>query len=352
VSRRSVEAFVLVTSCLVVTGCAEVVDRSVAPSPGSAETELALERGDFRSVAWIDDARVVIGFEPDPDHPAGGFWVFDPHRPRPEQLELGTPQGCDQVRYQSPHRLPSGRLGLARVCDPVQGEPPDYSKFSVDLIAFDLTTRATTQLLTMTSNPGVITWMADEREAVAGVGSYICQGIVSVRPGGEVPFQVEIADGPTTFRLDDELTRGPRDCDFTGRADFPAYAHRSDRLAFLASPASVGVEGQERLNRSWNVYVLAADGEPHLAVRGVTDPRGIEWSLDDRWLIFSGTVESRGQGTWATAVDSGTTRQVTPRVFDSFDLSPDGTRLIGTDSAGSQPDRPRAAVIVVGLDLP
>ena len=346
---RWVPRGLVVASCLAIAGCNGTQVPSVVSHLDTPIAHIRLEPGDFRSVTWLEERRVIVGFEPEPDHPRGTLWSLDPDAPQLTELPLPESRDCRLVRYQSAHRLPDGRLGLARVCDPFQEGSPDYSEFTVSLIALAPATGASTQLLTMNSNPGAITWTPDQRHAVAGVGSFICQGITSVGPDGEKPIEVDVSDGSQHFRLDEELTRGPRDCEFTGRADFPAYSHQGDRLAFFASPASVGVEGQERLSRPWNVYVLPEDGAPHIVVSAVTEPRGLVWTRDDRWIIFSGKVQSRGSGTWAADASTGTLVQISPQAVDWLDLSPDGMRLIGTASSDTATEKPRSIVLLMDL---
>jgi hypothetical protein len=343
-ARRSVLA-----SCLFVAGCTGIVTPSDIPHLDAPVAIVPLEPGDFRSVTWLDQGRVVVGYEPNPDRPRGALWEINPDAPHLTEIELPEARECRLVRYQSPQRLPDGRLGLARVCDPPQGDSPDYSQFSVALIGIERPTGVATELLTMNTNPGVIAWTSNQRRAVAGVGSFICQGIISVDADGERPIPVDISDGPQHFRLDEEPTRGTRDCDFTGRADFPAYSHHGDQLAFLASPASVGYQGQERLSRPWNIYVLPTDGPPQTIFKDISDPRGLTWTPDDRWIIFSGVVRSFGSGTWAVRVSTGRLVQVSSQAVDWLDVSPNGGRLIGT--ASSDPTAEKVLNTLVLMDL-
>lgn len=312
--------------------------RSDVESPSDLDLKpehVLLEPGDFGSVTWLQDHDVIVRFEPDPDNPRDRLWRLDPDDPKLDPLTFPALPGCRLLRYQSPHRLPDGRLGLARVCDPIQSGTPDLSLFSVTLVAYDLGTNEMSEMLDMTSNPGVVTWESNQTRAVAGVGSYICQGITSVERDGEKPIAVEISDGTNHFRLDEELTRGRRDCEFTGRADFPAYSHSAGQLAFVASPSSVNVSGDARLDKPWNLYVLGLGGHPRSVVSSIVDPAGIAWTSDDRWIIFSGRLESFGSGMWAVDSSTGRLVKLSGQALDWFDLSPDSKRMIGTASLGS-----------------
>jgi hypothetical protein len=348
---RRVARELAVVTCIALTGCNRTQIPSVVSDINAPIASVHLEAGDYRSVTWLKEDQVIVGFEADPDHPRGALWGLDPDAPQLTEILLPEAPECRVVRYQSPHRLPDGRLGLARVCDPLLEGTPDYSRFSVSLNAVAPVTGASTQLLTMSSNPGVITWTPDQRHAVVGVGTFICQGITTVGPDGEKPFHVDISDGSRHFSLDDELTRGARDCDFTGRADFPAYSHEGDRLAFFASPASIGVEGQARLSQPWNLYSLPRGGAPHLVVSSITEPRGLVWTRDDRWAIFSGEVQSRGSGTWAADASTGTLIRISPQALDWLDLSPDGMRLIGTGPLDTSAGKPNTKVLLMDLSL-
>jgi hypothetical protein len=68
---------------------------------------------------------------------------------------------------------------------------------------------------------------------------------------------VTISEDGRSFQLDTPVD-GAGKCADTGRAHFPTWSPDGRTIAFLGSPASIGLSGQGRLDAPWNPYLLAA----------------------------------------------------------------------------------------------
>ena len=86
-------------------------------------------------------------------------------------------------------------------------------------------------------------WSVVANQGLISIGSGICQGIEWIDENGPRPIDLIVSDEDQHFNLADEFTRSGTDCSMTGTADSPATSPRDGRIAFFASPASVGVDG-------------------------------------------------------------------------------------------------------------
>jgi hypothetical protein len=201
-------------------------------------------------------------------------------------LQLPTLPGCRRTEYLLPHPLPDGRLGLSRLC-----ETQDVLKDHFDLIAVDPASgRIERRDGLGLYNPSGVTWQADLRRGFVAYYSGICGSIAAVTGAG-----VQRSAGPTTldgraWRLDQDFFEpGDTDCTPRGRADLPALTGDGRRLLFVASPESVGVSGQARIDVPWNLYLDdLPGGQPRAVARGFVSPTGLAMTADDRSVVVGG----------------------------------------------------------------
>jgi hypothetical protein len=90
----------------------------------------------------------------------------------------------------------------------------------------------------------------------------------------------------------------------------------------MASPASVGRSGQDRLGLPFNVYVLKpGDDEPSLVLGGVLRPGPLTWAPDTTRLLFPGNYGGV-DGLWLLDPTDGSVALVTAGTFYSAVWSP------------------------------
>jgi Tol biopolymer transport system component len=239
-------------------------------------------------------------------------------------LELGTPGSCRFVDYLHPTPLSDGRVAFVAVCHGL-----DFS-FRFDIVALDLST-GKRELLASSSLPiARFSWNPRTDRGVVSVSEDICAGIAMISRTGLVPTAISVGEGDQQFRIESYVTQEHgTGCKDLGLADWPTWSPETSRIAFFASPESVGVDGFEKAFAPFNVYVMGDDElTPEMVLSGVRLPRGLEWSPDGRWLAFSGEVIGKGRGTWLLEPQQRTLARVTEISGDWLSWSPEASRLI------------------------
>lgn len=241
-----------------------------------------------------------------------------------EPIELPQLADCRRTDYLLPHRLPDGRLGLAREC--ITDDP---SGIGFTLIGYQPATRRIDDLATVGQYlPRDVSWRRRLDSGYLSTGSGICDGFAPItRHGlGEFPGPVTL-DGHT-WRLD-EIFRdtGADSCTGQGRAGWAMLTADDRQLIFAAAPDAEGGSGWSRLDVREHIYwqELPA-GRPDQLASGFNDLTGMDISPDGRLLAVSGR---RGleRGLWLINLDSGDERKVAGGPLNEPSFSPDGRRL-------------------------
>ena len=295
--------------------------------------------GEFFGIAAMSDGTVVVGHEPDLSAPTALLRI-DLATGEASSVDLDATAPCDSPDVFRPSRLPDGRLGALVSC-PVSGD-------SV-VVAIDVTDGGGTEVLAeLSSVPGHLAWNPELDRALADFGSDICGSLAWVSDRGELsPMELTVEAAGRSFSLGDAY-RGMRggDCRDDGRAAWPSWSV-DDKLAFFASPQSIGADGSARLAIPWSLFIADPDEDFATAVvHDVSSPRSLSWSPDGSRLAFA-RVPSAGSGTWL--VDpQGTLTQVSDVSLEWLSWDPSGTALIGLWRSGG-PESAELEIVRINL---
>ena len=180
--------------------------------------------------------------------------------------------------------------------------------------------------------PGPFTVSPSMDRALASAGDSMCGSLIWVDDGLiEYPdIVIEDEDGES-WNLGSFFRDTSRNsCTDQGRASWPAWAPDGSHIAFLGSPESIGVSGQDRLDVPWNLYVIppsATNARPIL--EDITHAGALAWSPDSRWLAFSGGLDGQ-EGTWL--LDTSNNQAIAISASEALVLawSPAGHRIAAT----------------------
>jgi hypothetical protein len=293
--------------------------------------------GPYAGLAVSEDGSIVVGrIAASATRTPGSLVTVSPEGEAPVEPAIPPADACSDADILVPHTLPDGRLAAVRSC-PIGG--------AADLIARK--NQGWEQLLGLPVTPRGITWVAAPGSGFIALGSDVCASIARLDEGEVKPINLTVRDGEREFRLSDALgSISGGECTEDGRASWPAVGPRGE-LAFFASPASVGVSGQARLDAPWILVSWDPDsGELTTLATDVYEPRGLTWIGDRGAVAFAGRVGS-DEGTWL--LDGEAPTQLTSDVLEwvaweremvliglvrdngGEDLSP--VRLVATDAS-------------------
>lgn len=140
-------------------------------------------------------------------------------------------------------------------------------------------------------------------------------------------FDVTISEAGKKWNLGQEED-DDGDCKRIGRADWPIWSPDGARIAFVASPQSIGHSGFERLDQPWNIYSMRpGDREPVSLMRDISDARTLTGSPNSNWLAFSGRPSDHGTGTWVFSPSKRKLVRVSTIAADWVAWSPSGDQL-------------------------
>ena len=298
-----------------------------------APATVSLPPGEVFGLAWLKDDWLVTNYSADPVGVFGDspLWRFRPDGSDFAEIEFPQDPTCRLLEYIRPVALSDGRLGYVRECLKAGMSPGE--EFEASLGALDLATGQTELLAPVVSGVGYagiasFDWDPTIGAGLISIGSGICQGIEWVDQDGPRPIDLVISDGDHQLNLADEFRRKSTDCSATGTADGPARSWKDRAVAFFASPASVGTEGQARLDAPSSLYIA----DPRLKtasprLNGIQPRSGLAWSPDGRWLAFVGKVKDLGKGAWLFDTTSSTLRRFSRLDVGEMAWSPDGLRI-------------------------
>jgi hypothetical protein len=178
-----------------------------------------------------------------------------------------------------------------------------------------------------------LTVTPDLSMALVSAGNILCESISLVDSGGVRYLPVTVGAGDESWRLDEYFVSTARMCTQLGRASGARWSPDGRTVAFLGSPKSIGVSGTARLDAPSNLYLMdSTTWTPRLVFAEIEHPSEPSWSPDGRWLVFSGSVPDRGEGTWLFDVGKTRLSRLTSIPLTSPVWSPDGQAIAGTRS--------------------
>src|SRR5439155_7616304 len=320
--------------------------------PGSPHA-LPVDRGDFFDLTWLPSGWLVVSYDPSPAKPGrtSEVWRLRPDGSSFARIPIPSDPACWQTEYLFPSALQDGRFAVTKHCAAPPGTVPDAQ---ISVVSSDVEGASTETLAqpALSINPGTKSWNQAANRGIVDYGSSICENIVWITRAGVETIPVTIGDGARSWRLDDPRLSDPTQCGDprVGRAQAPAWSGDGKMIAFLGSPETIGLRGQQRLGASWNLYLM----DPrNLQLRRVLDGiRGggnLTWSPDSRFLALNSDVPGKGPGTWVVAASDGHLQRVGKDTLSSLSFSPDGKSIAGIlDEGRGFP--PQAQIVI--LDLP
>jgi hypothetical protein len=304
-----------------IAGCGLWTSQASDESARPTGTRLDVPDGLIAVITWLPDGYVYFHWTPD----LGG----DPYRlmrARPgeaaEPVELPQIAGCQRTEDVAPHRLPDGRLGLARACLSDIGD-------GFTLIAYQPTTGRVEELAAVGRDlPTSVSWRRNLDGGYLSAGSGICDGFAPITRHGVGEFPGPVSLDGHAWRLDEIFRQtGADSCKDQGRAGPAMLTPDNRQLIFAAAPEAQGADGQGRMDAPSQIYRqdLPA-GLPDKLASGFIDLIGMDISPDGRHLAVAGK-RGRDRGLWLINLDSGDLRKIVegPLKYPSF--SPDGKHL-------------------------
>jgi hypothetical protein len=297
---------------------AGVNSRPEASAPG---TQVSMPAGQLAVAAWLPDGWIYVLNAGDLSS-KGEIWRGGPGR-TPVRVILPDAPGCRLTEYLLPHRLPDGRLGLARSCSM---EDPEQDH--LDLVAYRPADGAIEALVAIgLNNPEQVSWRRDLSGGYLSYSSGICEGFGPFTRQGLVRFPHPTTVDGHTWRLDEILFTNGGDCANQGRATSAVMTPDEQRLVFLSAPTAQGHGGQTRLDYPENIYLQALpDGPLRTVRRGFSDFRGVDMAPDGKHLAIAGRRGSE-QGLWIVDLDTGAMRKLTGAHVSSPSYEPGGHRI-------------------------
>ena len=330
----------VLSSLLVLVCCGSEADVNDGPASASP-IAIPFEAGAPTTITWPSATRLVVGYVRRPHDPAAPTELarLRPNGEGFRGIPLPQDQACSRTQYVNPIALGEGRLGVVKVCN-LDGEqasiPTSYSLMQVAMAGGELAPLVTTEPLGYLSSfvPPSFTANPQATAAIVSAGNLLCGSIALVDRDGVRYFPVTVGEGGQTWRLDEWFTSEERLCTDQGRARGAAWSPDGLSVAFLGSPQSIGIAGQDRLDAAWNIYVMDTETwTPDEVLSDISYPSDPVWSPNGRWLAFSGAIRGRADGTWLFDVSREELVRISSAQLASPAWSPDGTRLAGLIAA-------------------
>jgi hypothetical protein len=268
---------------------------------------LDMPPGNYFGAAWIDERNVVAAWKSGGIGGEGQLVSIDPVTSGQKELPFAPDdEECWRAQEDRPTRLPDGRLGFIRECQPRQFRN-DLSISWHRLWAVDLANDRRELIFDLGDPPRgnlySISVRAGMQEAAVYIGTRLCDGVARGDRTGVSPISIPLTDDPNGPNLDEPFKL---ECADTINARDPVWSPDGRRLAVVASFDVKGREGLGRLDATWDLIVVTPEvGERKTLLRGLSEPSSVAWSGDGRWITLEDTQETGGGTTWLIDAASG-----------------------------------------------
>jgi hypothetical protein len=307
-----------ITSCLL--SCSPQQSSKPFADLNVPPTTLPSPLGSISGLAWMPNGMIVTSDFPGAG-PTSRLVATDVHGATAQPLDLPVDPACRLTSQVRPAATAEGDLAFVQECYGQQA-----NDFSAHLLSWNPVSDVVSDFGVVPEGVGTVASRAG-RAYVSG-GDAICDWILEVTPRGTRGLAVTVSGPTASFRLDDAAGLG--DCATTGNAGSPSI-DAAGRIAFLASPGSVGMSGQSRLDASWGIFVVdGAASSASLVLDQIQHARSLSWSPSGRKLAFAGLVIGPGEGIWLLDPASGDLRRVSALQANNLAWSPDGRSLAAT----------------------
>jgi WD40 repeat protein len=311
--------------------CASSSPRQSQSQGHDAATIVPLPQAYYLGVTWIDDSTLATAYSSSAAGPARltTFTLDGSLQPVRTQRH----PGCLATGYTSPLSVSPHEIDVVQECEVLDAHA--FMKYTI--ARFDPTTRlwggdlakATPLWLTgIAVDPG-------SKQVIVSIGEELCTALFSYSQQGVRPLGLAVQGESGTWRVSDGYPPGGSDCS-GARSWAPSFSPQGDRLAFLGSPQSIGVNGVARGDQPWNLYVAdMANGVVSLDVLDLGNARGVAWSPDGSRIAFSATVPDRGEGVWLFDPVTKSLTRLSSISASDIAWSPDGSTLAFTHTLDS-----------------
>lgn len=295
-------------------------------------TRIPIPPGDHYSALWFPDGKIVVmtNLERKPFH----FFVQEEESWH--ELNLKADPSCTIfTEYFVPAALPDGRLGLMKRCS-IQGAA-DYlqGERQENLVAYDWEKHEINLLVDETIpdiGGGSFSWNPEMTKGVqSGLPGVLFGTIYWLTPQQTEPMTITIEADNKSWSLDENYgVESPALNSDAGIARSPSWSPDGQQIAFFASPSSVGRNGPSRLQGEYQLFLMDIDTlQPEPVLEGIYFANGLQWSPDNRWLVFYGEMgQPRQSGVWIFSPETNVLKLVDHGHVNSASWSPDGQSLL------------------------
>lgn len=313
------------------TGCGGGDERTLVPPHRLAEL------GEVLGAAWLNNETIVVERAEEDARSAGryGLWLVKLSGDEPVRLTPEDPGECRRLDYRFPRLLPDGRVGAVRDCG---GDlPSDQTRSYVAIDPDDRSEEVVAPLGPAGNrpsfegvplqdfNPGFVSWYPDMKRAVITVGNSICTNLATLTKKGVGGLDLSLPDG---HRVDAGVMADPAgSCTSQIRAANAAVSPDGSQVAFAASVSSTGVQGPDRMDQPWDIYLQDDEGRVTELADDVRYNNSIDWFPNEAALLVTGGEGDDG-GLFKLDLNTRDTHTLSDLGAGGATVSPDGTRAL------------------------